>query len=103
MSKHDFTLVELVTLLRNMSVHRSASSIREVRRLVTDDRVVALDASLGAGESCFARSTGVRPAGLGHYLAAEKRNPYSTDEYKRQRTRLAVMLGRMKKMSEVLR
>ena len=103
LSKHDFTLVELVTLLRNMSVHRSASSIREVRRLVTDDRVVALDASLGAGESCFARSTGVRPAGLGHYLAAEKRNPYSTDEYKRQRTRLAVMLGRMKKMSEVLR
>lgn len=97
LTANDFTFIEFCTKLRNMSAHRSDESYTKVKEAVTGPQIRKIDRE---EKVKLARDNGIRRGKVGHYLAAEMRNPYGGG---RQNTRLAFMLGRLRRVSERLR
>lgn len=93
----DHLIIKLCTALRNGAAHRSPGSIAKLKTVLASDEIRALDAR--SKPMVLARS-GITAAGIGHYLAVEMSNPYGEG---RQNTRLAYLLGALRRMSEKLR
>lgn len=97
LTEDDHLVIELCTALRNGAAHRSAESIAKLKTVLASDEIRALD---GRSKPMVLARSGITAAGIGHYLAVEMKNPYGEG---RQNTRLAYLLGALRRMSEKLR
>lgn len=89
----DHLLLELCRQLRNVSAHRSSESVKSLTQVVTSAELQKWDEKSAKKYPKLSRQRGIAANKLGLYLAAEQENPYEG----RQNTRLAFLLGYMKR------
>lgn len=89
----DHLVLDLCPHLRNVAAHKSDESVAGLTKMVTSPALVSWDVKSARKNPKLSRQRGIARDKLGRYLVAEQKNPYEG----RQNTRLAFLLGYMKR------